>query len=198
MHFHLSSSTGNKIVLKVGAEQLEPPISNSLVDQFAGRAASPSGIRGKVLDASAQEGELFDNRAELKTVTSQVSMHLSREQREDLFKQLDELLDKEAWADDSSLISLQSYRTFLKFLIYWTDVRRPALLVTSAGNLMASWVQPGRRLTIEYLPADKIRAVLYKVGQQPGSTETNAYVGPIKRLDAILLPFDAVAWYRNV
>jgi len=198
MQFYLPEFRESEVIVRNAPESLETPTFNSLMRQLLSVEAPPSSLRGNVIEATADERKLFDNRAELKIVTSQVSMHLSKDQRDDLFQQLDELLDIEAWGDDSSLISPQSYRTFLRFLIYWRGVRRPALTVSSAGNLMASWVQPGKRLTIEYMLNDIIRAVVYKAGVAPEVTETNAYLGPIKRLDAVLEPFEAVIWYRNV
>lgn len=156
----------------------------------------PSGVLTKGAVNSTLEERLFNNRATLKILTSQISMHLHRLQREDLFKQLDSLLDLEAWAEDSSLVWDTSFLTFLRFLTYKQQVLRPALTVSPNGNIMATWLGAGRRLTIEFQNRDMVRTVAH-LKPENDEMESLAYVGPLRRLDAILEPFGAVGWYRE-
>lgn len=163
---------------------------------------TPSNDSNYQFDPESHGGQekLYANRAELKLLTARIAMHLTEKQRSDLFKQIDELLDHENWTVDDSLIAAPSYRTLLRFLVYAKGVRRPSLTVSSQGFVSSSWVGEGRRLTIEFLPRDHIRLVLrrrHNLFNEP-ELEAFAYEGSISRLDAVLAPFDAVNWYRNV
>ena len=66
---------------------------------------------------------LYDNRSELKRSISEIAMHMKDETRNDFFKQIDELLDIEEFTEGDSLISKQSFRTFLNF--FSTTCRAP-------------------------------------------------------------------------
>src|SRR5690349_18683578 len=99
-----------------------PAIHNELDRRLVfGRDTTPSKVHGNFASGPNQnlEANLFSNRAELKVLTSQVSMHLAEKQRIDLFRQIDELLDKENWTEDDRTINSKSYKTFLRFMTYF-------------------------------------------------------------------------------
>ncbi len=123
-------------------------------------------------------------------------MHLRDHVRSDLFQQIDQLLDPCDWDDECALIRVESFETFLRFLTLFRDVKRPALSVSMAGNLMASWISPPFRMTIEFLVSDQMRLVAHK--EPVGSAkESIAFEGHISRLDHVLAPLNAIGLYRE-
>ena len=162
-------------------------------------ANAPSRLKGAALapNQTTLAEVLFSNRAQLKVQISEVAMHLRAAQRADIFAQIDALLNPDDWIETDSLISVSSFRTFLRFLTYYHNVKRPSLVVTEAGNVAAAWFAMGHRLTVEFLPLDAIRLVLYRALVDLKTSETTAYQGHISRIPAITAAFDADSWYRN-
>lgn len=166
-------------------------------------SSAPSLISRVLKNETPLKERLFDNRATLKVLTSRISMHLAEFTRQDLFKQLDELLDPETWDDDSSLIQEASFRTFLRFAVSKADIKRPSLSVSNNGFAMATWLRDRDRLSIEFLPADKIRLVASVAtetadgGEGAPMRDSLAYEGSMHRVDHILESVDAVRMYKN-
>lgn len=105
------------------------------------------------------EQVLFDNRSELKILTSRIAMHISESSRRDLFQQIDRLLDLDAWSDLESLIPPSSFKTFLRFLVFKSETQRPSLTLSAEGNVVASWFTEEARLSTEFYPKDTVRSV---------------------------------------
>jgi hypothetical protein len=158
-------------------------------------ANAPSRLYGST--AHRIDDDLFANRAALKMLTSQVAMHLSDLQRSDLFKQIDELLNVDDWTDTDQPILVNSFRTFLRFLIYYRSVRRPSLTVTTDGNIAASWFTKQNRLSMEFLDEDICRIVMSRPLDEDKGTETAAYQGPVGRIGAIVGGFGETEWYQD-
>jgi hypothetical protein len=158
-------------------------------------ANAPSRLYGAT--AHRLDDDLFTNRAALKMLTSQVAMHLGDLQRRDLFRQIDELLNVEDWTDTDQPIHVTSFRTFLRFLIYYRNVRRPSLTVTADGNIATSWFTKQKRLTIEFLDEDFCRIVMSRLLDEEQETETAAYQGPVRRIEAIVVGFGEAEWYQD-
>jgi hypothetical protein len=106
------------------------------------------------------ETRLFDALAAVKILTAQVAMHLDGECRRKLFAQLDSLHDPEEWESGDEPISQSSFATFLKAILSIRPERRPGLGLSHSGNLIAAWTTRRDRLTIEFLPNDRVRWVL--------------------------------------
>jgi hypothetical protein len=106
------------------------------------------------------ETRLFDALAAVKILTAQVAMHLDGEWRRKLFEQLDSLHDPEEWESGDEPISQSSFATFLKAILSIRPERRPGLGLSHSGNLIAAWTTRRDRLTIEFLPNDRVRWVL--------------------------------------
>jgi hypothetical protein len=71
------------------------------------------------------EENLFDATAAVKTLTSQVAMHLDREWRAKLFRQLDSLHDPAEWEAGDIPVQKASFATFLKAICDIRPARRP-------------------------------------------------------------------------
>jgi hypothetical protein len=104
--------------------------------------------------------QLFDATANVKILTSQVAMHLDREWREKLFRQLDSMHDPAEWESGDEPVKQASFATFLKAIIRLKPQRRPGLGLSYGGNLIAAWTRDTDRLTIEFLPNDGVKWVI--------------------------------------
>jgi hypothetical protein len=120
---------------------------------------SPASLTSSVVQKPLEE-RLFDATANVKILTAQVSMHLEREWRDKLFRQLDSLHDPEEWEPDDEPIQQASFATFLKAIVQLKPQRRPGLGLSHGGNLIAAWSTGRDRLTIEFLPNDGVRWVI--------------------------------------
>ncbi|HTY66719.1 MAG TPA: hypothetical protein VMH36_08715 [Alphaproteobacteria bacterium] len=149
-----------------------------------------------VKQAEPLEQLLDRRRAELKVRTAAVAMHISEKWRLDLFRQLDDLMDIESWHLEDQPIDPESFMTFLRFLIYEKNIKRPSLAISTNGAIIAAWFEPGQRLTIEFHAKDHVRWIVSRVDEQFGS-ESAAGTGSVLRLAAVLSPYGAEAWFKN-
>lgn len=157
-----------------------------------GSSAAPQTVPAAV---PSIEESLFQNRARLKVMTSTVAMHLSDATRQWLFDALDELLDPEVWHEEDALIDVNSFGTYLRLLTHRRDVGRASLGVSNGGNLLAAWVTPDHRLTMEFLPSDQVRwALSHGTGEL---RELAAGQCGLRRLTAVLSPYDATTWFGD-
>jgi len=106
------------------------------------------------------EERLFDALAAAKVLTSRVAMHLTLGWRDKLFQQLDSLHDPAEWEEGDLPVHQASFMTFLKAMLTIKPARRPGLGLSHAGNLIAAWTTGRDRLTIEFMPHDRVRWVL--------------------------------------
>jgi len=104
--------------------------------------------------------QLFEALAAVKIHTSLVAMHLDRDWRDKLFRQLDSLHDMAEWEPGDEPIRKASFDTFLKAMLNINPKRRPGLGLSQAGHLVAAWTTNQDRLTIEFLAQDRVRWVL--------------------------------------
>jgi hypothetical protein len=164
--------------------------------QFGAAKSKPIGSpRTTPAAAPSIEEALFKNRAQLKVMTSAVAMHLKEAARHWLFETLDELLGPEVWHEDDTLLNPNSFGTYLRLLTYQRGVRPASLGVSNAGNLLAAWVTDDHRLTMEFLASDQVRWAL-----SHGTVETRELAAgqcALKRLAAVLSPYDATDWFAE-
>jgi hypothetical protein len=138
---------------------------------------------------------LYEALATVKLMTSKVSMHLSDDWRWQLFRELDDLLDPDAWHDDDPPLSGPSFATYLRFHLLIRPHRQPNFGISSAGNLLGGWIRDRDRLTLEFLPQDAIRWVL--VRYLDDERETAAAQVALPRLMEVLRPFSPEVWLRD-
>jgi hypothetical protein len=149
---------------------------------------------GKSAAKSLNE-QLYDALASFKTRTALVAMHLDRDRRDRLFKQLDNLLDFENWENDDLPPKLASFETFLRLLMLVRPDKRPGLGATYDGKLLAAWTSGSDRLTIECWPGDSVRWNLTVMID--GEVERAAAVTPLPRLAEVLRPYRPERWFNN-
>jgi hypothetical protein len=134
--------------------------------------------------------------ASAKVMTSDVAMHLDREWRDRLFAQLDDLLNVEDWHEDDEPLLDESFRTFLRLILYQKPKRRPGLGLSHRGYLIAAWTADADRLTLECAPDDMIRWVLSC--EINGERERAAGETHVARVPEILQPYRPDRWFANV
>ena len=138
------------------------------------------------------EDRLFDATANVKILTSQVAMHLDREWREKLFKQLDSLHDPEEWEVEDKPIQQSSFATFLKAICQIRPSVRPGLGLSHDGQLVAAWTSGKNRLTIEFMRNDRVRWIVSKY--PGGEFEQVAGQTVVSRLLDSLNPYSPEEW----
>lgn len=112
---------------------------------------------GKSAFADAPAMKLFNAAASLKMQASQVSMHLPEYWRVRLFKMLDTLYSPEEWDDNDQTITSASFWTFLRLTLAVGPGGKPGIGASDSGNFIAAWKHGENRLTLEFLPEDKIK-----------------------------------------
>lgn len=170
-------------------------ISELIAQRLKGFAAPTPTFSGRrLVPPKNLDEELYDALATFKMRTALVAMHLEREWRSRLFRQLDSLLALEDWHASDPPPSLDSYSTFLRMLTLLKPQRRPGLGATSDGNLVAAWTVGDDRLTIECLPKDLVRWHLSVTIE--GERERAAAETPLQRLKQVLAPYDPNRWFN--
>ncbi len=130
------------------------------------------------------EATLFENKADLKLLISQVAMHLALDERRSLFSAIDRLLSSADWEDDSSQINQEAFRSFLRFAIYSRLHGIPNIGVGPDGTVLAGWHANEQAVHVEFRPKDE--AVAFIRTQSARGPERIAWRGHIARLqDAI-------------
>jgi hypothetical protein len=168
-------------------------LTKRLVDLYR---PSPTALRGQTpLSAKSLELQLYDALAAFKMRTATVAMHLDRDWRTRLFKQLDSLLDSESWERDDLPPKFASFSTFLRLLTLLRPQRRPGMGATHDGNLIATWTVGNDRLTVECLAGDTVRWHLSALID--GEVERAAALTPLPRLAAVLRPYSPARWFDD-
>lgn len=127
------------------------------------------------------ELQLYNNAADLKRDFSVYAIHLNSDWRKIIFSQLDDLLDLDAWDEDSLLLRVESFRTFLRFLAYAKPLRIPSLGVDHQGNPITAWIDDPRRLFVTFLPRDRVNASMIGLTTR-GEEELTSWSGPVAAL----------------
>lgn len=136
---------------------------------------------------------LFDARAAVKILTSQVSMHIDSNTRENFFKQIDLMHDAGEWDTEDGPISPSSYTSFLRWMVFASPVRAPGLGMGSSGNLIAVWMDGADRLVLEFLKGDSVKWLVKRAnadGVEAGSGQTK-----ILRVGAVLTPYNVETFF---
>jgi hypothetical protein len=181
-------------------KELEPAFS-TLTKQIA-RQIDSLRIRsstGSTIEAPRAEKDpperVFEALAAAKILTSQVAMHLERAWRDRLFQQLDALHDTSEWEEGDEPVQQSSFATFLKAVLSLHPECRPGLGLSHNGNLVAAWTTGRDRLTIEFLPNDRVRWVLARYLED----EPDRFAGQtaVTRLAEGLAPHRPEHWFCN-
>jgi hypothetical protein len=138
---------------------------------------------------------LFDATAAVKVLSSRVAMHLDKDRRNRIFKQIDSMHDIGEWDDEDKPIKDSSFESFLKAILLISPQRHPGLGLSNEGNLIASWGSNQDRLVAEFLPKDLVRFVLSRVVED--ETERASGQTTVERLYDCLMPYQPDHWFAN-
>jgi hypothetical protein len=143
--------------------------------------------------------KLFDAKANVKILLSQVSMHFSNALREKLFHQIDLLHDPDDWEDGDTPIQLQSFKTFLRWFYLYKPPQLPNFGLSDTGHFIASWLTNHNKdsLILEYCPNDRITWFVteyYDDEPDYGSGSTN-----LSRIAYVLSSYHSEKWFdKNI
>lgn len=137
--------------------------------------------------------QLFLALAEAKIWTSKIAMHLDVETRDRLFRQLDILHEVDEWAEGDQPLSLASYKSMVRAMLFHKVNCRPSLSLMPNGNLLALWERDGDRLNVEFLPEDRTRWFVQHA--TPKGPERAAGTSALERLRDVLDPYEAGRWF---
>jgi hypothetical protein len=158
-----------------------------------GSAKAAHSLSGRYRVETSTEVKLFSALAEAKVWTSRVSMHLGRETRDRIFRQLDLIHDPEEWFEGDKPVALSSYKTFIRAIVFHDINCRPALSVMPNGNVLALWQDGADKLTIEFLPENRTRWLVQS--ESENGPERASGSTPLERLRQVLAPYGATRWF---
>jgi hypothetical protein len=139
------------------------------------------------------EERLFDTLSDVKVLTSKVAMHLQRDWRDQLFRQLDDMHDANEWEEDDATLKPSSFATFLRSWFLLKPERSPGLGISGRGNLVGGWWFEDTRLTLEFVPDD---FVTWLVTIPRGEwVERASGTNKIGDLDRVLSPYNPAIWF---
>lgn len=124
--------------------------------QFEFRAVRPGYFVRPIISRTSFEERLFDHLVLLKMAASQYAMHLSATERRRIFDRLDSVLNIDDWHDDDALPELESFRNFLKWMIYSRDSSWSSIGVSNEGNILIAWSRPDLALTANFWIENKV------------------------------------------
>lgn len=146
-------------------------------------------------DTSSIEERLFDATSAVKILISQVSMHMPKEWRDKLFRQIDSLHDFDEWDGDDEPVERSSFESFLKVILYIKPQRHPGLGLSYDGHLVAAWTTGKDRLTTEFHAKDRVHWVVTR--DLDGETERAAGQTVASRLYECLTPYNPRHWFSR-
>lgn len=137
--------------------------------------------------------KLFTATADAKIWTSRMAMHLRRETRDRLFHQLNALHELEDWSSEDRPVALESYKSFVRAILYHNINSKPALALMPNGNVLAMWQDGADRLTIEFQPGNRTRWLVQ--GHTDNGPERTTSTTSLERLREVLQPYGASRWF---
>lgn len=147
----------------------------------------------KFIDVQSQ---IALHRMTLKGMLSAVAMHLTKEFRYDIYKQIDWLQDIDVDCDDEALIDTGSFESFAFFLSGFGSLKRPSLTVGPTGLIYANWNGEDGQLHIEFLRNRKYRLLISR-----GAVEEREYstlIGNFGQVKVHLERVKLIVWIKNV
>lgn len=95
-------------------------------------------------------------RSSLKSLFRGYAMYFDAGFCAQMLKQIDVLLDYDEWMDGDKLPSENSFRALLRGIVHLKPQKRPALGLTSGGNMLAMWSNETSKVSLEFIPGDLI------------------------------------------
>ncbi len=142
--------------------------------------ASPSSLAERVFHALA----------DAKIWTSRVAMRLDLVARDRYFRQLDLLHDCDEWFGDDQPLRLESYKSFVRFMMTEGGQSKPSLALNPDGHLLAVWEVACNRLTIEFKGDDRLQWIV-----SCANGDRTAGMTSLALIKSHLIPYNPEAWF---
>lgn len=138
---------------------------------------------------------LANNRLDLKILASQYFLqHVNRIVRDQLFQQVDWLIDPNDWAEGDQLANHESFKTLLKLILNATPKESPYLSLSDEGNLVTTWIASKHRMHVECFPGERYRWFI-ATGEGDEAEKTSGTTKTLKRFLELLAPYRSVGWF---
>ena len=157
---------------------------------------TPPSLIGSSTERTNVGLQLFEATAVAKTLTSYVSMHLDDQWRKNIFFQLDLIHQVDEWDEDLSPVNKESMGTFLKTILKLKVKEYPGLGLNSKGHLVAAWTDVDKKLTLEFLPQDKVKWLISRKLIE-NENERAAGSTTVARLYQCLEPYELRGWFTS-
>lgn len=154
-------------VLASNEHYLQPTFTSSSVSAFGLATgdilrhglvhSSPAPTASRPSVEQSLDEILFQALANAKIWTSQVAMRLDNEARNRYFRQLDRLHDVNEWFEHDKPVELESYKGFIRFMLIMQGNSKPAMALSSKGQLVAVWETGARKLVVEFLDSNRLQ-----------------------------------------
>jgi hypothetical protein len=99
---------------------------------------------------------LFDRLVALKVAASQYAMHLVSQERHRIFARLDAVINIDDWHEEDALPELESFKNFLKWIIYSKSFDWSSIGVSNEGNILVAWSRQRLALTANFAVKNKV------------------------------------------
>jgi hypothetical protein len=103
------------------------------------------------------EERIFNSVVQLKVSIAQFAMHLSSDERERIFRQLDDVINVDDWHDEDELPKVESFRDLLRWAIHSSLYGWTSFGVADDGNILVAWDRPSARLTANFNGDGQVR-----------------------------------------
>jgi hypothetical protein len=133
---------------------------------------------------------LFQALANAKIWTSQVAMRLDNESRNRYFKQLDRLHNVNEWFEEDKPVNLESYKGFIRFMLIVQGNSKPAMALSSKGQLVAVWETGGRKLVVEFIDSNRLQWLV-----NCGADDRTAGKADLENIVERLKPYSPRLWF---
>jgi hypothetical protein len=87
---------------------------------------------------------------QLKVAVAEFATHLTREQREQIFRQLDNVINPDDWHDGDELPKGPAFRDLLRWSIHSKLYNWASIGVSEEGHILVAWISSRARLTANF------------------------------------------------
>ena len=151
--------------------------------------STPAPTVAAVVRSASLAERVFVALADAKIWTSKVMMRLDLAARNRYFRQLDLLHDCDEWFGDDRPLLLESYKSFIRFMIAEGRQSKPSLAMNPNGHLLVVW-DNGDRLTIEFKTGDRLNWVV-----SCADGDRTAGMTSLEAIMSRLAPYKPEAWF---
>ena len=144
----------------------------------------------KFVPPSSLAERIFHALAAAKIWTSRVAMRLDLVARDRYFRQLDLLHDCDEWFGDERPLLLESYKSFVRFMMSEGGHSKPSLALNPDGHLLAIWEVSDNRLTIEFKGDDRLQWVV-----SCADGDRTAGMTSLASIKSHLTPYNPEVWF---